>query len=128
LARALIDSDILIDVLRRTAGTAARLSTYGRSNDLMTTVVNQFEVLRGAASPLERERITALLNDFALIELDEAGASAAAAIHLELRLRGLSIETGDTLIAGIALSRGMAVITRNKRDFERVLGLVVQDL
>ncbi len=125
MAPALIDSDILIDVLRRTSATAAWLSDYGRSNDLTTSVVNQFELLRGAGSSAARAQIAALLDNFVIIDLDVSGAMAAAAIHIELRTQGRSIDTGDTLIAGIARSRGMAVVTRNRRDFDRVQGLVV---
>jgi len=45
----------------------------------------------------------------------------------ELKLRRVRVGTMDLRIACIALARGLTVLTRNSRDFERVPGLTVQD-
>jgi tRNA(fMet)-specific endonuclease VapC len=54
--------------------------------------------------------------------------TAAAAARYE-RLKGLKLNVGkmDLRIAGIALETGAVVVTRNKRDFQRVPGLLIED-
>jgi predicted nucleic acid-binding protein len=64
------------------------------------------------------DRLTRLTLRDRIIEFDFAGALAAAEL-LAGRLRtGRSVETRDTQIAGIAVSRGAAIATRNVRHFE----------
>jgi predicted nucleic acid-binding protein len=49
---------------------------------------------------------------------DGAAALEAARIGVERRRRGRPIDIKDTLIAGIAVSRGAAIATRNVRHFD----------
>jgi tRNA(fMet)-specific endonuclease VapC len=46
---------------------------------------------------------------------------------MDLRRQGIRIGTQDLRIASIALSVGGIVVTRNRRDFERVPGLMIED-
>jgi tRNA(fMet)-specific endonuclease VapC len=44
-----------------------------------------------------------------------------------LKARGTPIGPYDTLIAGQAMARGLTLVTRNTREFERVVGLSVEN-
>ena len=127
MADAIIDSDILIDALKGVGRTTERLAAFALTNDLFTTAVNVFEVARGLSAQATTAGST-LLREFEVLPLDDLAAMRAADIYQELRAAGTLIDTGDLLIAGIATSRGMAVITRNRRDFQRVRELELIEL
>jgi tRNA(fMet)-specific endonuclease VapC len=52
---------------------------------------------------------------------------SAAQWFCRLSQQRIRIGTQDLRIAAIALANGCIVITRNRRDFERVPGLAVED-
>jgi len=125
LADALIDSDVLIDVLKMSGDTAAWLAEYGREHALFTSAVNVFEVARGFNSDRALEAGMSLLKEFLVLPLDSQAALEAASIDVELRRSGTPLDAGDLLIAGIARFNNLALITRNVRHFARIEGLEV---
>ena len=62
-----------------------------------------------------------------LIDLDYTAAVEAAAIRAQLEKRGLSIGPYDLLIAGIARSKGMTLVTNNMREFKRIADLPLEN-
>lgn len=125
MADALIDSDVLIDVLKGRQSAAAWIAEYSRDNLLITSSVNVFELARGWDSDRATEAGMALLREFIILPLDTRAALEAAVIDTELRQRGTPLDAGDLLIAGMARANGLAVITRNVRHFGRIEGLEV---
>lgn len=93
-----------------------------RRGDLRLTVITLFELLRGDDWQRRADRIERLFTS-APMPLDALSARSAGALELELRSRGHSIGVADSLQAGICLSRGLPLATRNRRHFERVPGL-----
>lgn len=65
--------------------------------------------------------------DMPILPFDAADARAAAEVRADLKRKGTPIGPYDTLIAGQALARGLIVVTGNRREFERVAGLRVED-
>lgn len=51
----------------------------------------------------------------------------ATTIYLELRSRRIRVGSHDLRIAAIALANEMIVVTRNRKDFEQVSGLGIED-
>ncbi len=125
MADALIDSDVLIDVLKGRQSAAAWIAEYSRDSLLITSSVNVFELSRGWDSDRATEAGMALLREFIILPLDTRAALEAAVIDTELRQRGTPLDAGDLLIAGMARANGLAVITRNVRHFGRIEGLEV---
>lgn len=83
---------------------------------LSCSVVTSAELYAG---PVEQEiAVRALLKAFTEIGVDHAIAEAAGLIRRETK-----IEIADAAIAATALARGLRLMTRNIRDFERVDGL-----
>lgn len=92
---------------------------------LCTTAITVFELERGARTADEISDVRDLLDKLTIVELDRGSAREAASIDRELRERGVRI---DTLIPGVARNYRMPLITRNRRHFERIPGLVVEEL
>ena len=63
-----------------------------------------------------------------MLSLDREAATRAAFVRQRLAQDGFSIGMADSLIAGIALTNSMELLTRNRKHFDRVEGLRVVDL
>jgi tRNA(fMet)-specific endonuclease VapC len=122
------DTDVLIDYLAGRGGAAARVAAELARGTLQTTVVTRFELLAGARRPSQRETLERFLDTIPNLALDPAAADRAAEVRRSLEGRGEPIGMGDSLIAGIALAHGAALMTRNRRHFERVEGLCLTEL
>lgn len=98
--------------------------------------INIEEVMRGRLAPLGRvlsgpkhvdayARLAAeeTFRLFPLVPFDAASESE----FQHLRGARLGVGTLDLKIAAIALTNGLTVLTRNRRDFGRVPGLVIED-
>lgn len=72
----------------------------------------------------EREKVTLLLSSLSILPLDEESAKEAGEIEAELLQKGITIETGDIMIAGIARKAGEKVVTRDLH-YTRINGLKV---
>ena len=100
---------------------------------LYVTAITVGEAWAGALRSPHRDRLvklwTAFLEPFAgrILPFDEAAAHEYGAIRADLEARGEMIGDRDCMIAAIARSRRLKVVTRNQRDFGRVAGLRVVD-
>ena len=62
-----------------------------------------------------------------LIDLDRSSAIEAATIRAQLEKKGMPIGPYDLLIAGLARSRDMTLVTNNAKEFERIHNLHVEN-
>jgi len=128
MLRYLLDSNLLIEVLRRRP---AKLRTrFNReASALATSSVVVSELFFGAlisARPVEnRDEVERLLNRLEILSFDAAAAEHAADIRAQLQRKGQPIGAYDLLIAGHARSLGLELVTGNLREFSRVPGLKV---
>jgi tRNA(fMet)-specific endonuclease VapC len=90
--------------------------------------VTRYEVMSGVNNLEQTENARKLFVDVPTLVLDAEGADRAAEVHRELERKGVAIGTPDSLIAGIALSANCPLLTRNRRHFERVEGLMLVPL
>jgi len=123
-----LDTDTLSELSRGNPFVRERarayLAAFGR---LTITAVTVFERLRGyrvairAGKPFERQlqAFEALVANCIVLPFDQEAASVAADIWSGAA-RSHRQELGDILIAAVAMSRQLPLVTRNKRDFERL--------
>lgn len=125
--RWLLDTDILIDVLRNRGTARSQLSAQSPA-DCKVSSVAVAELAYGARSA--RDSLRADLAWRALLEPMEVIAfdAAAAEWHAEVRaaLRPSPIGERDLIVAATALAHHLTVVTRNTREFGRVPGLQVE--
>ena len=97
-------------------------------SSLWLTAILIFEIKGGLDYMVEGRRRQRLITAFnsilrmgfedRVLPFDREAAVAAGSIEAERKSRGRPIDIKDTLIAGIAVSRGAAIATRNVRHFE----------
>lgn len=118
------DTDVLIDYLAG-KGEAEAVERLLRRGALSTTVITRFELLSGAKSPKQLARLVQLLGAVPSLAMDDQAADTAAEIRRSLDRSGNPIGMADSLIAGIVISKGGSLLTRNRRHFERIPGLAL---
>ncbi|NJL42126.1 MAG: type II toxin-antitoxin system VapC family toxin [Leptolyngbyaceae cyanobacterium SM1_4_3] len=73
------------------------------------------------------ERQQNFLKNFASLPFDDEAAIICGQIRARLASTGTPIGACDVLIAAIALSNNLTLVTHNTREFKRVEGLQVED-
>ncbi len=128
LKRVVLDTDVLVRLLRGRR-VVQDVSAMQERAEIATTVINAFELYHGAYKSREsRQNIAAtkgLLSTLSLLELDERAAERAAQTMVQLEAIGTPLEIRDILIGCVALVKGYAVLTSNRKHFERIPGLHV---
>ncbi len=114
------DTDVLIDYLRGHNPIASRVELELQSRGFCTTAVTAFELWAGAKTPRQTSAVELLLQAMTILPLEEDGARKAAEIRRTLLSRGADIGMADSLIAGLCISVGGMLLTRNRRYFERI--------
>jgi tRNA(fMet)-specific endonuclease VapC len=129
-----LDTNIVIGIMtKRAPRLAARLRTeMALRTRLFVPSIVLFELRYGAAKSEFPARSLARINDFlvAIPEIpsfDALDAAEAGDIRAHLEGKGAPIGHFDYLIAAQARRRGAALVTLNRREFERVPGLIVTD-
>jgi tRNA(fMet)-specific endonuclease VapC len=133
----ILDTDHISLWQRRYPPVLQRLQTIGLQN-VTVTVITVEEQFRGRLDQLRRaksqaDRITAYqwLRETTLflgqLSQIETWSAEAERHHIELKQQRIRIGGQDLRIAAIALAVGGTVVTRNRRDFDRVTGLQIDD-
>ena len=116
------DTDVLIDFLAG-KGEAESVEQLLSRGALFTTVISRFELLVGAKNSKQLARLLQLLAAVPSLDLDGPSADTAGEIKRSLERSGMAIGMADSLIAGIVVANGGALLTRNRRHFESVSSL-----
>ena len=125
---AILDTDTLSELSRGNAFVQARAREYvAHFGRLSITAVTVFERLRGYrlalrdGKPFHRQldAFTALVASCVVLPFDQEAASVAAEIWSGVARKDRQL-LGDILIAAVAVSRRLPLVTRNRSDFERL--------
>jgi tRNA(fMet)-specific endonuclease VapC len=136
MTRYLLDTDHVSLAQRGHPHITARIAATP-PKQLTVSIITVQEQLRGRLAQVQHARDTAamilaykLLREtfifYRTIPITGFDEQAAAIVD-HLRQRKIRIGTLDLRIAAIALAAGATLVTRNRRDFEQVSGLAVED-
>ncbi len=126
-----LDTSFLIDYLRQNPAAEKRLRYYEEKYEpLTTTPINAAELYEGAYSAKAKKgevaKVRGMLEHLELLDLNPVVCERYGQLSNDLKSKGTPIGDLDTLIASAAVSHKQILLTRNKTDFERLPGLVVE--
>jgi predicted nucleic acid-binding protein len=115
--RLLLDTSVLIDVLRGRKDRKELLATLVQSgHTLSTTALNVAEVCAGMR-PQEESSTEALFEALECYEVTGNVGRMAGKLMNAWRQKGRTLELPDTMIAAICIERKCVLITDNRKDF-----------
>ena len=124
----LVDTDWIIDALAPMPSALDALDKLA-SDGMAVSIITLGELYEGAVRSPDPEAgfraIRGFLVGFSVLNLSEAIVEVFAQVRADLRQRGLLIADLDLLIAATALSHELVLVTRNRRHFERIPGLLL---
>lgn len=128
---ALLDTDVLSALLRRSPVVLRRAHGYvGVHRRLTFSVITRYEIMRGLKAR-DASRQQDAFEDFCaanvVLPLTDAVVVTAADIYADLHRRGDLIGDADIPIAATAMVEERALVTNNRRHFDRVQGLSVDN-
>ncbi|MGI8682679.1 MAG: type II toxin-antitoxin system VapC family toxin [Mycobacteriales bacterium] len=112
----LLDTTVLIDVLRGRPVLERLRLVRSRADVAATCAVNVEEVVRGLR-PHEQVAVERLLDGLLVVPLDRMVGERAGAWRRDYAGRGTTLSQADCLIAAAALSAGGRLATGNPRHF-----------
>ena len=122
-----VDSDILIDLIRKVPQIVDHIKQLESENKLGTTDVNVFELYWGAYKSHKKENelasVKGVLNSLFLASTNKDSMEIAAKIITDLEKKGKVIALRDLFIGAICLTNSFKLLTGNKKHFENIEGL-----
>ena len=123
----MLDTDILSEFLRGNPKVIEKVDEHLKNFGFISlSIITYYEILNGLFYKDARKQLTRF-EEFAelnkVIPLTQRMAKTAAIIQADLRKKGTEIGHTDTLIAGIALSSDLQLVTNNTNHFKRIKGL-----
>jgi tRNA(fMet)-specific endonuclease VapC len=127
--RYLLDTDTCIWLLRKREPVVSRVITESPEDLAIASITLAelyFGALNGSNPDREEQKIERLIFQISEVIAFDQGA---ARIHAELRyaLRANRISERDLVIASVAVTNSLILVTSNQREFRRVPGLQVED-
>lgn len=127
--RYLLDTNAVSDLVRFPQGAVAKRIARVGEQAVCTSIVVACELRYGAAKKGSNRltaQLEAVLDVLPILPLEPGADRAYALIRAALERAGTPIGANDLLIAAHAKSLGLALVTDNRREFDRVPGLVVR--
>ena len=123
--KALLDTDIYSEILRAVNATViGHATTYRQAYGRLTlSVITVMEMVKGFQQVQRPQKITDLLTYVGsedVLVLDQPAAELAGRIWGDLERTGQRIGLADPMIAAIALTHGLELVTGNTSHYQRI--------
>ena len=120
----LLDSDVLIDNLRRRSKLSEKVVNSGA-----TSIINLGELVYGAFKSIDPSKSLDVLENFLedleldVVNLEKETIYIFGKLKADLEKKGIRLDDFDLLIAAVAIFNNLTLVTRNIRHFKRIKGL-----
>jgi tRNA(fMet)-specific endonuclease VapC len=125
----LLDTDTCIAILRGNGAVIERRAAT--SDDVATTWITGAELYYGAAKSKAPEKnralVTSFLSTLPVLGLDEATVQIFGEAKALLECQGQRLADADIFIGAIAAAQRATVVTGNRRHYERIPGVTVEN-
>jgi tRNA(fMet)-specific endonuclease VapC len=126
-----LDTNIVAAHLKRNPLATQRMrDAEATGYPVMLNAVSYYETRRGllfAGAQTQLAAFERLWRTQGILMIDQTVLDKAADIYADLRATGQLIEDADILIAAIALTNDLALVTNNTAHFSRLTGLHLED-
>jgi tRNA(fMet)-specific endonuclease VapC len=131
MKEALVDTNILYLFFRGHPQVVAKFTAYlAEHRTVRFSVITYYEVVSGLKHRDAHKQLDSFLEFAAqstIYPFTVQVADTTAELYADLRKRGEPIDDIDLLIAGTALTNGLVLITDNRRHFDRIVELEVEN-
>ena len=125
----ILDTDVCMELLRGSERVIAR--RLATDDHVATTWITASELFFGAAKSKDPDGNAALVTEFLashpVLSLDLAAAHLFGEVKAHLRARGIPLADADLFIAATALAHTATLVTSNRRHYERIPGVAIED-
>jgi tRNA(fMet)-specific endonuclease VapC len=124
-----LDTDTCIAILRGNQAVIERRAAT--SEPVVTTWITAAELYYGAAKSrapeANRQLVKSFLGTLPVLDLDEAATRIFGEAKAMLERQGRRLADADLFIGAIVASRQATVVTGNRRHYERIPGVAVEN-
>lgn len=124
-----LDTDVCIEILRGNQQVIERRAAI--VDQVATTWITACELSYGAEKSRYRDAniplVTSFLATLPLMGLNLAAAEHFGRIKSQLETAGLRVADADLLIAAITMAHGGTLVSGNRRQYDRIAGLPIED-
>lgn len=125
----ILDTDVCIEILRGNEKVIERRREV--DDDIATTWITASELAYGAEKSSASDRnltlVTEFLGTLPILGLDLTSALEFGRSKARLERAGMRLADADLLIAAITLANGASLVTGNRRHYERIENLRIED-
>lgn len=126
----LLDTNICSAHLKRPGGLIHRFIQHSGRLSLPTIVLGElyaWAYRRNDPKTLIQQIEQGLLSDLTVLDFDSACAETFGRERGKLLKNGISVNTTDLMIASVALTHDLTLVTHNTKDFQNISGLRLED-
>ena len=106
------------------------LTRYGKK-DIFISSITAAEMFYGIENSTQKELNLKLMGDFisnfGVLDFTSKNAASYGKIRLEMKNKNRRIGDMDMLIAAVALSNSLVLVTNNEKDFKYISGLRMEN-
>lgn len=127
----MLDTDTISFAVRGTGQVRRHLAAHSLTTLVLSSITAMELEFGLAQTPTRRGAVEAALAlwlpQVTVLNYAQSDARITASIRAALKAQGQPIGPYDLLNAGMALARGLTIVTYNGREYRRVAGLKVAD-